>query len=461
MSAPSRRRWTRISEYAAKTPKGRWIRGGQWHPISQLAEKRFLTREELDRAAPDNPLCLPISHFTMVNSEALALAGITKDTPDPDGGIIHRDKVTGEPNGTLEEAAESLVHNLLPDWSDDERDEQLKYAMQYFNQFGLTSAISAAVGPATLRAHQRVRRRGQASLRISAMYAPTDGLNPSMTTEEWELFFSRIGVASDFGDDWLSFSGVKLQIDGGMTLRTAAMREGYPGDPEYKGTIVIEPARFKALVATANRYGWRVGVHAVGDAAIDCVLDAYELADAERSIKGRRFIVIHGSLIRRDQMERARALDVRVDAQSSFLWDKAAVVARFLGRETAERAFPMRTMIDVMGLDAVAQGTDYPINLLSPFVNMYVMVTRRDKNGDLFGAEQRISREEAIRLYTSSAARYSFSEEKTGSIEPGKYADMVVLSDDILSVPEEAIKDIKAVRTIVEGRTVFEREGGS
>jgi predicted amidohydrolase YtcJ len=451
----------RISEYAATAPKGRWIRGGQWHPISQLSEKRFLTREELDRAAPDNPLCLPIGHFTMVNSRALALAGITKDTPDPDGGIIHRDKLTGEPNGTLEEAAESLVHNLLPDWSDDERDEQLMYAMQYFNQFGLTSAISAAVGPATLRAHQRVRRRGQATLRISAMYAPTDGLNPSMTTEEWELFFSRIGVASDFGDDWLSFSGVKLQIDGGMTLRTAAMRDGYPGDPEYKGTIVIEPARFKALVATANRYGWRVGVHAVGDAAIDCVLDAYEQADAERSIKGRRFIVIHGSLIRRDQMKRAHALDVRGDAQASFLWDKAAAVARFLGRETAERAFPMRTMIDVMGLDAVAQGTDYPINLLSPFVNMYVMVARRDKHGDLYGAEQRISREEAVRLYTSSAARYSFSEEKTGSIEPGKYADMVVLSDDILSVPEEAIKDIKAVRTIVEGRTVFEGEGGS
>ena len=448
----------RISEHAMQMPKGRWIRGGQWHPISQLAEKRFLTREELDRAAPNNPVCLPVGHFTLVNSEALVLAGVTKDTPDPDGGIIHRDKATGECNGTLEEAAEDLVHNLLPDWSDDERDDQLKYAMQYFNEFGLTSAISAAVDPATLRAHQRVRQRGQATLRISAMYAPTGGLNPSMTLDEWELFFSRIGVASDFGDDWLSYSGVKLQIDGGMTLRTAAMRDGYPDDRNYKGTIVIEPARFNALVATANRYDWRVGVHAVGDAAVDRVLDAYELADAERSIKGRRFIVIHGSLMRRDQMERARRLDVRVDAQTSFLWDKAATVARFLGKETADRAFPMRTMIDVMGLDAVAQGTDYPINLLNPFVNIYVMVTRKDKNGDVFGARERVTREEAIRLYTSSAARYSFAEEKTGSIEPGKYADMTVISDDILGVPDEAIKDIVAVRTIVEGRTVFERK---
>jgi hypothetical protein len=447
----------RISEQAAQTPGGRWIRGGQWHPIAQLAEKRFLTRAELDQAAPNNPVCLPIGHFTLVNSRALALAGITRDTPDPAGGIIHRDKATGECNGTLEEAAEDLVHNLLPDWSDEERDDQLKHAMQYFNEFGLTSAISAAVDPATLRAHQRVRQRGEATLRISAMYAPTGGLNPSMTLDEWELFFSRIGVASDFGDDWLSYSGVKLQIDGGMTLRTAAMRDGYPDDRDYKGTIVIEPSRFNALVATANRYGWRVGVHAVGDAAIDRVLDAYELADAERSIKGRRFIVIHGSLMRRDQMERAKRLDVRVDAQNSFLWDKAATVARFLGKETADRAFPMRTMIDVMGLDAVAQGTDYPINLLDPFVNIYVMVTRKDKNGDVFGAGERISREEAIRLYTSAAARYSFAEQKTGTIEPGKYADMTVISDDILSVPDEAIKDIVAIRTIVEGETVFER----
>lgn len=451
----------RISEHASKMPKGRWIRGGQWHPIAQLAEKRFLTRDELDQAAPNNPVCLPVGHFTLVNSEALALAGITKDTPDPDGGIIHRDKTSGECNGTLEEAAEDLVHNLLPDWSDDERDDQMKHAMHYFNEFGLTSAISAAVDPATLRAHQRVRQGGQASLRISAMYAPTGGLNPSMTLEEWELFFSRIGVASDFGDDWLSYSGVKLQIDGGMTLRTAAMRDGYPDDPGYKGTIVIDPPRFNALVATANRYGWRVGVHAVGDAAIDRVLDAYELADAEKSIKGRRFIVIHGSLMRRDQMERARRLDVRVDAQTSFLWDKAATVARFLGKETADRAFPMRTMIDVMGLDAVAQGTDYPINLVSPFVNMYVMVTRKDKNGDVFGASERISREEAIRLYTSSASRYSFAEAKTGTIETGKYADLTVISGDILTVPDEAIKDIVAIRTIVEGKTVFKRTAGT
>src|SRR5262249_47328067 len=162
-------------------------------------------------------------------------------------------------------------------------------------------------------------------------------------------------------------------------------------------------------------YGWRVGVHAVGDAAVDRVLDAYALADAERSIRGRRFIVIHGSLMQPDQMERAKALGVRVDAQSAFLWDKASVVKQYLGQVAVDRAFPMRTLIDVMGIDAVAQGTDYPFNPVNPFINISVMVTRRDCNDDVYGAGEAITRQEAIRLYTSAAARYSFSEHDKGS----------------------------------------------
>lgn len=444
-----------IAARVATTPTGQWIRGAIWHPVSQLAEKRLLTRAELDRVAPEHPVCLPIGHFMMINSLALALAGIDRSTPDPDGGTIHRD-AAGEPSGLLEERAEDLVTDILPDWTHGERVAQLRDAMAYFNAHGITSAISAAVDPATLRAHHAVHRSGEATLRISAMFAPTGGLSPTMPLDEWEAFFSRIGAASDFGDDWLSYSGVKLQIDGGMTLRTAAMREGYPDDPAYHGTIVIEPERFDTLVSIVNRYGWRVGVHAVGDAAVDRVLDAYEKADAERSIRDRRFIVIHGSLIQRDQMERARRLGVRVDAQSAFLWEKAAAVAKYLGKETADRAFPMRSLIDTMGLDLLGQGTDYPINPLNPFINMSVMVTRRDRDGAVFGASEAISREEAIRLYTSAAARYAFMEGRTGSIEPGKRADMVVLSDDILTVPDEQLRDIVALRTIVDGRTVYE-----
>jgi predicted amidohydrolase YtcJ len=195
----------------------------------------------------------------------------------------------------------------------------------------------------------------------------------------------------------------------------------------------------------------------VGDAAVDKILDAYEYADKQRSIRGRRFVVLHASLVHRDQMERAKALDVRIDAQSAFLWDKAATVTKHLGRKAAERAIPMRTLIDVMGLDLLAQGTDYPVNPLDPFINMYVMITRKDINGDVYGPEEAITREEAIRLYTSAAARYAFAEEKVGSIEPGKHADLVILSGDPLTAAPEELKRIQALRTIVGGRTVYER----
>lgn len=246
-----------------------------------------------------------------------------------------------------------------------------------------------------------------------------------------------------------------MQVDGGMTLRTALMREPYPGDQDYHGTIVVTEERLRDTILVANRYGWRVGAHAVGDAAIDILLDAYEAADRERSIRDRRFIVIHGSLMQEDQMRRAAAMGVRVDAQSVFLWDKAEAVARNLGRETAARAVPLRTMIDVMGLDNVAQGTDYPINVLDPFVNMHVMVTRQDVNGTVFGPEEAVSVEEALRLYTSAAARYAFVEDQAGTIEPGKLADFAFLSANPLTINPASLRSIRVLRTMVGGQTVF------
>ena len=451
----------RVASQAARAQPGEWIRGATWHPVSQLAEKRYLTRDELDEAAPDNPVVLPVSHFTMVNSLALERAGITDATPDPKGGIIHRD-ASGRCTGLLEEKAEELVLGCVQGFTEAEREAQLLTAMRIANSHGITSIVSAAVSPETFRAHQAICRRREATLRVSAMYAPTGNLNPDLHPDEWEALFARIGAVSDFGNEWLSFSGVKLQLDGGMTLGTALMREAYPDRPDYFGTTVIEPERFRALVTMANRYGWRVGVHAVGDAAIDQVLDAYEEADAERPIRDRRFIVIHGSLMRTDQMDRAARLGVRVDAQSTFLWRKGGAVADYLGQSVADRAMPMRSMIDRMGLDLIGQGTDHPINDLDPFKNIFVMVTRRDINGRVYGAQEAITREEALRLYTSAAARYAFWENDLGTIEPGKRADLAILSDDVMTVPAERLLDIGAVATFVGGRQVFGRtEGGT
>jgi predicted amidohydrolase YtcJ len=446
-----------IKETAAKAPPGQWILGGRWDPHSQLAERRYLTRTEIDSVAPANPVYLRVNHAAMANSVALKLAGITKDTPNPSGGEIEKDIRTGEPTGVLAESAWRLVADAVPPWPFELRVTQLKKAMALFNSFGLTSVVSGSVNPSYLSAHQYIRAHNEQTVRVSAMFTPTGETIPSISIKDWERFFDQVGASSDFGDDWLSYSAIKLGIDGGMTLRTAYMRDPYPDDPSYRGFRTMEPDRLKELVAVANRHNWRVGVHCVGDAAIDTVLDAFEAANREKSILDRRFILIHASLIRPDQIERAKKLGLRADVQNTFMWNKAESVARFFGKRTAERAVPTRTLIDILGIDNVGGGTDFPTNILNPFINIYVMVTRKDMDGDVFGKDQAITRQEALRLYTTSAAHYTFSENRTGSVEPGKLADLVVISDDILTVPDESIKSIQAVTTIVGGKIVFQR----
>jgi predicted amidohydrolase YtcJ len=248
-----------------------------------------------------------------------------------------------------------------------------------------------------------------------------------------------------------------MSIDGGMTLRTAFTRDPYPGDPDYHGIPSTPAERLNWVVSTGNKNEWKFAIHCVGDAACDRVLDAYELANREKSIVGRRFAIIHGSMLRRDQIERARSMGVIIELQNIFMWDKASTVERFLGTDTANRVIPDRMAIDLLGIDKVSLGTDYPVNLLNPFLGLYIAVTRKDPAGHVYGADQAIGREEALRLYTTSTAYATFDEKKKGSVEVGKLADMVVLDRDYMTVPVEQIKDIKAVETIVGGKVVYHR----
>jgi predicted amidohydrolase YtcJ len=281
---------------------------------------------------------------------------------------------------------------------------------------------------------------------------------PPADMAAWEAVMSGNGASSGFGDDWLKFAAIKIFYDGGMTLKTALTRDVYPDShDDYHGIAQQTPERLKQLVSICNRYNWRVGVHVVGDLGIDHVLDAFEAADREKSIRDRRFILIHASLIRPEQMERAHRLGARVDFQNVFTWDKAATVERFLGRTTADRAVPTKTLIERMGINSLGAETDFPVNPINPLLNMYIMVTRKDPNGNVYGASEAISREQALRLYTSAAARYTFEEGRKGTLEPGKLADLVVLSADYVAVPEDQIKDIKADVTIVGGKIVFQR----
>jgi hypothetical protein len=260
------------------------------------------------------------------------------------------------------------------------------------------------------------------------------------------------------GDDWVKMEGIKISTDGGMTLKTAYTREPYRDDPRSHGTLSVDPAVYKEAVKIAHAHGWRVGSHAVGDAAVDLVLDAYDGVPRNGAGLPRGFSVIHGSLIHQDQIDRAKRMGVRVDAQNVFMWEKAATVRRLMGDAIAERAVPTRSLLDTLGYSLTGAGTDSQVNVINPYINMYIMVTRKDPNGVVYGASQKITREQALRLYTNAGPYITFDEQRKGSIEPGRLADMVVLSADYLTVPDEQIKDLKALKTIVGGKVMFDAD---
>src|SRR3954469_23945487 len=443
-----------IKTFTAKKKAGEWIVGGAWHPPSQLAEKRYLTKQEIDSVAPNNPVYLrTVGHFSMANTMALQVVGVDKTTADPSGGKFERD-AAGELTGVLVETAIDRVEKAVPPWTEDDEMRQFTIAEGVLNSFGITSVIEGATEPRDVRTLQKLVAAGKATLRTGVMFRP----EPPTDLTAWEAIMSGNGASSGFGDDWLKFAGIKIFYDGGMTLKTALMRDVYPDShDDYHGIAQQTPERLKQLVSICNRHDWRVGVHVVGDLGIDHVLEAFETADKEKSIRDRRFILIHASLIRPEQMDRAHRLGVRIDFQNVFMWDKAATVERFLGRATADRAVPTRTLIAKMGLDSLGAGTDFPVNPINPFLNMYIMVTRKDPNGNVYGSAETITREQALRLYSSAASRYTFDEARKGTIEPGKLADIVVLSADYAAVPEEQIKDIKVDLTLVGGKVVFQR----
>ncbi|WP_423200259.1 MULTISPECIES: amidohydrolase [unclassified Cupriavidus] len=434
-----------------QVPAGAWVKSGRWHPPSQLQEHRYLTRQELDAAAPHNPLFVQtVGHFAMANTKALALAGITRDTRDPVGGKIYRD-ANGDATGLLEETAIELVERVIPRPTFAQLVDQLVAAQHVYNESGITSTIDAALTEEEIRAYFAVAEQHRSTVRTGVMWKPV-----ASTAAEFETRLKAVKLKDNTGDDWVRTAGIKIVSDGGMTLKSAYIREAYADDPHNHGTLALDPAAYRQSVILANRYGWRVGTHAVGDAAVDLVLDAYAGADRDKSIRDRRFVLIHGSLMTREQILRARQLGVRVDAQNIFMWDKAATVEKYMGTALANRAVPSRWLVDILGVGGTAAGTDNQVNILNPFVGLYVMVTRKDPRGKVYGAEQALTREEALRLYTNAGPYYTFEEKRKGSIEVGKFADMVVLSADYTTVPDAAIKDIRPVQTIVGDKVVYQ-----
>ncbi|MEP6655625.1 MAG: amidohydrolase [Betaproteobacteria bacterium] len=428
------------------------VSNADWHE-AQLREKRLPHRTELDRVSPNNPVVLIRGgHEYILNSRALAKWNITRETRSPPGGEIghHPD---GDLNGELVDTARSLIQ--LPPPPKLVADE-IVAQMARLNAVGITGIrIPGAfqLGGDTItpyRFFQQLRADGKLTLRVNYLMRIYDYSSPDFVRET----IRKWGVTPNEGDAWLRIGGMKTLVDGGF--EGGHMREPY-AEPygrngTYKGIEVVARERYIPVVRELNRLGWRVATHAVGDAAMDEVLDAYETANRDQPIAGKMWVIEHAFIARPDHYPRMRALGLAISAQD-HLYLAAPSMKAYWGRARAENVTPMATFLREGFL--VAAGTDSPVIPYSPFWAMYHFVTRDTISDGVYGPQERISREQALRAYTISSARLTFEDDIKGSLEPGKLADLVVLSGDILTVPEKQIESMRALATMVGGRFVF------
>ena len=440
-----------VAKAAAAAPAdGVIVSNFDWHE-AQLKEQRLPLASELDRVAPDKPVVLVRGgHSLILNSAALRKWNITAETPSPKGGAISKD-ASGRLTGELIDAAKALV--ALPPPPPVTLADVLA-TQKAVNPYGITAVrIPGFYKGDLLKTYQLMRQAeaaGQLSLRYT-VYLPGFGLRSAedvrRVVPQWP--------PQDEGDAWLRIGGVKLGVDGGFEgghlSRPYAEPFGQGGT--FSGIQLIPPAQFREVVVELNRLGWRPTTHAVGDAAIDEVLDGYAAAAADRPIAGKRWSLEHVFVVRPEQIGRMKALDVAVSAQD-HLYLAAPALEKYWGRPRAENVTPMKTLLG-SGL-LVAGGTDAPVVPFNPFWELYHFLTRDTISAGVFGAGERVaSRKALLELVTINYARLIGEAADKGSIEPGKLADFAVLTDDFLTVAPAKVRDMKALATFVGGKEVY------
>lgn len=440
----------RLKHASAAAPAGATIfTNTEWDP-NTFPEKRPPTRTELDGVANDRPIVVYASRGRVhVNTAALRALGFTRETAVVAKVTAGRDPA-GEPDGVLSGSPASVLNltaKIVPPPSIDEQKALIAKVQAQQHAMGLTGIRDLQIHPDAMRAYFEMWRERALTMRVSVGLELNAGEEDSL-----EQMLAPWGVGPGFGDEWLRIDCVAEYNPGELLREPYADRTG--GDV---GELRLPESRFRDAILTMNRYGWRPAIHITGDRTLDLVLDAYEAADRQRSIRDRRWIVEHIPLVHPDQMQRMKRLGVLVSAQFQPYNDSGNLLKR-LGPERTERAVPMREMLDA-GL-VVSGGSDWPGAPNNPFVNIYFYVTRRTLKQGTVGPAQKITREEALRVETINNAYLTFDEHLKGSIEPDKLADFVILSGDVLTVPEEAIRDIRPLAVYVGGRQVYSRPGG-
>jgi predicted amidohydrolase YtcJ len=439
----------RIRSFAAKLPKGRWITGGDWDH-ERWPEAKLPTKELIDSFTADTPVFVNRldGHMALANSLALKLAGVTRQTLDPPGGVIVRDPKTGEPTGVLKDAAQGFVWKVVSPSTFDEKLAAARAATEYAARLGVTSVQDMSAGT-DVGVYQTLLDRGELKTRIYAV-APL----PS-----WERL-ARTGVRAHFGSEILRVGGLKGFADGSLGSTTALFYEPYRDDPATSGIAGDEMYPEGAMLERAlkaDKVGLQIMIHAIGDRANDLILTVFEQVESENGNRDRRFRIEHAQHLRSQDIPRFARDKIIASMQPYHAIDDGRWAEKRIGKERAKTTYAFRSLLDSGA--TLAFGSDWTVAPLNPVLGIYAAATRRTldgKNSKGWIPEQKISVEEAVRAYTIGSAYAEFQETVKGTITIGKLADLVILSRDIFKIDPKDIENVTVALTMVDGRIVYE-----
>jgi len=440
----------RIRAFAARIPKGRWITGGDWDHEG-WTPPHLPTRSMIDDATPENPVFVNRldGHMALANSRALRLAGITRETADPPGGTIVRD-AHGEPTGILKDAAMDPVYRVLPDDSQDEIVDAVRAAVRSAAVNGVTSIQDMSASPAVLAAYQDLLARNELTVRIYGF----------QSLASWKRQAS-VGLRAGFGNEKLKIGGMKGFADGSLGSTTALFLSPYDDAQSTSGLAseeMIPESKMLANIIGADSAGLQIGIHAIGDRANRIILDMFDRAVKHNGVRDRRFRIEHAQHLQRQEIASFAHQSVIASMQPYHAIDDGRWAERRIGSERAKGTYAFRSLLDAGVI--LAFGSDWSVAPMDPLMGIYAAVTRSTLDGkhpNGWIPEQKISVAEAIEAFTLGPAFASFDEGIKGSIETGKLADMVVLSDDILQMKPSSLNTARVLMTIFDGRVIYDR----
>ncbi len=445
----------RLREYAEKHPGTDWVLGRGWD-YAMFGAAALPDKKYLDGIFPDRPVFLEgyDGHTYWANSKALAMAGITKDTPNPPNGIIVRDPQTGEATGALKERAAELVRKAVPKPTRGEKIAALRAGIAWANENGLTRVHSAGGDFEELALYDEIRQHGDLNLRFYiARFQDPPGLR------EEDLAESKM-ARERYHDEWIDTNAVKFMVDGVIESHTAALLDPYTDDASTKGKLFWDPERYKSAVAELDRLGFQIFTHAIGDYGVRTALDAYDNAERVNHTRDRRPRIEHIETISPGDISRFGKLGVIASMQPLHSYpneDTLNVWARNIGPDRAARAWVWKSILDSGG--HICFGSDWPVVTLNPWEGVQTAVTRQTKEGTPEGGfvpSQRLTVAQAVEAYTLGAAFAGRREKTEGSLETGKSADLIIVSQNIFTADPHQIGQTKVVLTMVGGRVVYQ-----